>query len=40
LDGLSGGVILIVGLDYPLRSSLGISPTAFEVLQTTLIDAK
>lgn len=31
-------LFLIVGLDYPLRSSLGISPTSFEVLQTTLID--
>ena len=28
---------LIVALDYPLRSSIGISPRSFEVLQTTLI---
>jgi hypothetical protein len=31
-------LFLIVALDYPLRSSIGISPRSFEVLQTTLID--
>lgn len=31
-------LFLIVALDYPLRSSIGISPRSFEVLQTTLIN--
>jgi hypothetical protein len=31
-------LFLIVALDYPLRSSIGIGPRSFEVLQTTLIN--
>lgn len=33
-------LFLVVALDYPLRSSIAISPRSFKVLQTTLINPK